>query len=272
MLAEFCAAHFTRPCAEADARPARQARHADGGAGRAVRDRGRVRRSEGRDLPVGQAARRGRHPETWRRPALAAGVAINPGPEWSTDKAYAKSRLRLCFAHPSEERSAKASPRSPRSAAASSACPAGSPTSSNARARRVRRVHRVSTAALTRRTKSCHGFGVTTAGSPAWLAWQRPQCTRHRPAGARASSRASSHAIPAAGARPADPRRRDRHLPGRRPRAAADRRRQEGKGADLLLVDPARRHRRAGLRPSTRNTASRSRSGARIRRASCNAS
>jgi 2-aminoadipate transaminase len=35
--------------------------------------------------------------------ALAAGVAINPGPEWSTDKAYAGSRLRLCFASPSHE-------------------------------------------------------------------------------------------------------------------------------------------------------------------------
>jgi 2-aminoadipate transaminase len=35
--------------------------------------------------------------------ALAAGVAINPGPEWSTDKAYASSRLRLCFASPSHE-------------------------------------------------------------------------------------------------------------------------------------------------------------------------
>jgi len=35
--------------------------------------------------------------------ALAAGVSINPGPEWSTDKAYAKSRLRLCFASPSHE-------------------------------------------------------------------------------------------------------------------------------------------------------------------------
>jgi len=33
--------------------------------------------------------------------ALAAGVAINPGPEWSTDKAFAGSRLRLCFASPS---------------------------------------------------------------------------------------------------------------------------------------------------------------------------
>jgi 2-aminoadipate transaminase len=35
--------------------------------------------------------------------ALAAGVAINPGPEWSTDKAYAGSRLRLCFASPTRE-------------------------------------------------------------------------------------------------------------------------------------------------------------------------
>ena len=35
--------------------------------------------------------------------ALAAGVAINPGPEWSTDKAFAGSRLRLCFASPSHE-------------------------------------------------------------------------------------------------------------------------------------------------------------------------
>jgi 2-aminoadipate transaminase len=35
--------------------------------------------------------------------ALAAGVAINPGPEWCTDKAYAGCRLRLCFASPSHE-------------------------------------------------------------------------------------------------------------------------------------------------------------------------
>jgi 2-aminoadipate transaminase len=33
--------------------------------------------------------------------ALAEGVAINPGPNWSADKAWAKSRLRLCFASPS---------------------------------------------------------------------------------------------------------------------------------------------------------------------------
>jgi 2-aminoadipate transaminase len=35
--------------------------------------------------------------------ALAAGVAINPGAEWSTDKAYAGSRVRLCFASPSHQ-------------------------------------------------------------------------------------------------------------------------------------------------------------------------
>jgi len=36
-------------------------------------------------------------------PALAAGVAINPGPEWATDKTYGKSRTRLCFANASHE-------------------------------------------------------------------------------------------------------------------------------------------------------------------------
>jgi len=35
--------------------------------------------------------------------ALAAGVSINPGAEWSTDKAYAGCRLRLCFASPTHQ-------------------------------------------------------------------------------------------------------------------------------------------------------------------------
>ncbi len=35
--------------------------------------------------------------------ALSAGVCINPGPEWSVNKARAKSRLRLCFASSSHE-------------------------------------------------------------------------------------------------------------------------------------------------------------------------
>ena len=34
--------------------------------------------------------------------AAKAGVAINPGVEWATDQGYSKSRLRLCFANPSE--------------------------------------------------------------------------------------------------------------------------------------------------------------------------
>ncbi len=37
------------------------------------------------------------------QPALAAGVAINPGPEWSVDKAHTKSRMRLCFAGPTHD-------------------------------------------------------------------------------------------------------------------------------------------------------------------------
>jgi 2-aminoadipate transaminase len=37
------------------------------------------------------------------QPALAAGIAINPGAEWSTDKAHGKNRTRLCFANPSHE-------------------------------------------------------------------------------------------------------------------------------------------------------------------------
>src|SRR6195256_2941152 len=35
--------------------------------------------------------------------ALAAGVSINPGPEWSTNKGFAGCRLRLCFASPTHE-------------------------------------------------------------------------------------------------------------------------------------------------------------------------
>jgi 2-aminoadipate transaminase len=38
-----------------------------------------------------------------RQAAQAAGVAINPGPEWSVDAAHSRSRLRLCFASPSVE-------------------------------------------------------------------------------------------------------------------------------------------------------------------------
>jgi len=37
------------------------------------------------------------------QPALAAGVVINPGPEWSVNKERARSRMRLCFASLSHE-------------------------------------------------------------------------------------------------------------------------------------------------------------------------
>jgi len=35
--------------------------------------------------------------------ALKAGVAINPGPEWSVDRAHSQSSMRLCFASPTVE-------------------------------------------------------------------------------------------------------------------------------------------------------------------------
>lgn len=35
--------------------------------------------------------------------ALKEGVAINPGPEWSTDKARSQSRIRICFASPTHQ-------------------------------------------------------------------------------------------------------------------------------------------------------------------------
>ncbi len=35
--------------------------------------------------------------------ALKAGIAFNPGPEWALDKQWARPRLRLCFANPTEE-------------------------------------------------------------------------------------------------------------------------------------------------------------------------
>ena len=35
--------------------------------------------------------------------ALKAGIAFNPGPEWATDKEWGKSRLRICFANPTED-------------------------------------------------------------------------------------------------------------------------------------------------------------------------
>jgi 2-aminoadipate transaminase len=35
--------------------------------------------------------------------ALKAGIAFNPGPEWTIDKQWGRPRLRICFANPTEE-------------------------------------------------------------------------------------------------------------------------------------------------------------------------
>ena len=35
--------------------------------------------------------------------AQACGIAINPGHEWSPDKAYGRPRMRLCFGNPSKQ-------------------------------------------------------------------------------------------------------------------------------------------------------------------------
>jgi 2-aminoadipate transaminase len=35
--------------------------------------------------------------------ALATGVAINPGPQWSVNAGHSRSRMRLCFASPTHE-------------------------------------------------------------------------------------------------------------------------------------------------------------------------
>ncbi|MGC0393301.1 DNA-binding transcriptional MocR family regulator [Bradyrhizobium liaoningense] len=59
--------------------------------------------------------------------ALAAGVSINPGPEWSTNKGHSSSRLRCALRAPRISRSATASPCWPRSAARSSACRPAAP-------------------------------------------------------------------------------------------------------------------------------------------------
>ena len=61
MLAEYCAPHFAEHVPVLTQGPAQKARHPDGGAERAVRHRGRVRRAEGRHLPLGQAAGQRRH-------------------------------------------------------------------------------------------------------------------------------------------------------------------------------------------------------------------
>ncbi len=95
-------AAFFLACAEADARPARQARYTDGGAQRAVRHVGGIRGPQGRHLPVGETPRQCRYVEALpgrpcgrRRDQSGAGMVHRQG--------HSGSRLRLCFASPSHE-------------------------------------------------------------------------------------------------------------------------------------------------------------------------
>ncbi len=64
MMSRMLALKTDAGSGETDARPARQARHADGSAERAVRHRGRIRSARRRHLPVGETARQCRHPKT----------------------------------------------------------------------------------------------------------------------------------------------------------------------------------------------------------------
>ena len=101
VLAEYCTRNFSkhvRRCAGL----ARQARDADGIA------REHFGTAAEFDDPAGGIFLWVKLPDSvdtmkLYEPALAAGVAINPGPQWSVNKEHGRSRLRLCFASPSHE-------------------------------------------------------------------------------------------------------------------------------------------------------------------------
>ena len=63
----------------------------------------RERWRRGEVLVAGARRQRHRRLRRGRQPALAAGVAINPGAEWSVNKAYGRNRMRLGFASPTHE-------------------------------------------------------------------------------------------------------------------------------------------------------------------------
>ena len=100
VLARILRAAFRRACAGAAARLARQAGNADGGAQRAIRHGGRVRRSEGRHLSLGEAAGPGGYfaalPSRARRRRLdqsRAGMVDGRGPRQEPDAALLRQSL-----------------------------------------------------------------------------------------------------------------------------------------------------------------------------------
>ena len=62
------------------------------------------------------------------QPALKAGVAINPGPEWSVDPTTARAGCGCASPARAMTKSARGSPRWPRSVTANSACRRAFPT------------------------------------------------------------------------------------------------------------------------------------------------
>ena len=103
------------------------------------------------------------------QPALAAGVAINPGAEWSTDTGTAKAACGCASPIPRTRRSAPASPRWPKSAGANSACRTGSPMSSSGRAPDARH------------SRGAEPTGPAQSGRPDDRLREEPGINNHRP-------------------------------------------------------------------------------------------
>ena len=137
VLGEYLPGAFRHPRAGTDARLAQKARDHDGRAQRAFRHRGRIRRTERRHLPLGQAAGSGRYDEALsgrarrrRRHQSGPGMDHRQGLRQKPHAAVLRQPV-------ARGRSAPASPRLPKSAAASSACRTASPMWSSRRGRNL---------------------------------------------------------------------------------------------------------------------------------------
>ena len=156
---------------------ARQARDPDGDAERAVRHRGRVRRSARRHLPVGEAARQRRHDEALSGGA-EAGRRDQSGPRMvDRREALRRAAAALLREPDASSRSARASRSSPKCAPRSSACRRAARTS-RGRAPDVRQRQR--RAAVLRRRGARAGAGRAAhareadRAAAAWRAGLRP--------------------------------------------------------------------------------------------------